>query len=148
MILEDKINILIADKDNEIHDFIEECVVSEGREKILNVMNLRSYENIPQNGIIEIFIIGECDKNEETIPEVIDRIRKGQYNKGSYIFVATRNTESEFLKSLINKRIYGLIDKKDKDCSRVIEAIEKAVHMQCLVEHLKNKAKKLKDVVQ
>lgn len=146
MIMKDKVNILVADKDSELHDFIEKCVVTENREKVLNVMRLRNYEDIPQHGLIEIFIIGECN-NDEIVLEAIDEIRKSVYNKNSYIFVATDNVDSKFLKKLINKRIYGIIDKKEKDCSSIIEVIEKAINVQLLIEHLKNKAKNLEDVV-
>jgi len=132
-----KIDVLIVDKNEDFYSFIADCIISEEREDVINLTICKDYKDIPYTNSFDIFVIGDYENNEEKVLSIIDHIRSQDQNYGSYIYVATENINSDFLKNLINKRIYGLIDKRDKDCGTLIETIEKAHKTQTYVSYIK-----------
>lgn len=145
--VDDKINVLIVDNNENFYSFITGCIIDEEKENIINLTKCTDYEDIPYYKNFDIFIICDYDNNEEKILSIIDKIRDKNQNYSSYIYIATENINSYFLKNLINKRIYGLIDKKDRDCGTLIDTIEQAKNYKKSICYINNKIHQLKNVV-
>lgn len=134
------IKVAVIDGDKDFFSFVEYCIAFEEKKDIIEVRHFKTFDQLPKNWPPDIFVIGD-EESSKTL-NIIDSIN-ASLPCSPYILVASETTDPEYLKNLIQKNITGMLSKNNKDCSVLINIIEKTVQTQSALCHIKDLMRKL-----